>query len=353
VSSADAPVLTSVEGQLGRIRLNRPRALNALTLEMIQMIGLALDRFEADDGIRAVLLEGEGDRGFCAGGDIRALRDSALGDGDGARRFWREEYHLNARIARATRPVVAILDGIVMGGGIGLAGHAAHRVVTERVKAAMPEVGIGFYPDVGGTWLLARAPGRLGEHLALTGSSVGAADALLCGLADVHVPVGSLPGLIAALASGGDPATGLAAHAAVPPDPGQLPAARSWIDSAYGGASVAEILDVLDREGDDMAAATAAVIRTRSPTSLAVALHGVRAARAMESLEAVLDQDYRVSCGFLTTADFVEGIRAAVVDKDRNPGWNPAEIDAIGPADIERYFESLGADELGLSPASS
>jgi len=333
-------VLVARAGRAGRITLNRPAALNALTLGMVRAIDDALAAWAGDPSVDLVLLDGAGERGFCAGGDIRALRASALAGDDAAAAFWREEYALNGQIARYPKPVVAIMDGIVMGGGIGLAGHASHRVATERLRAAMPEVGIGFFPDVGGTWLLARAPGQLGTHLALTGDAVGTADALACGLADVHVPVADVPALVAALTRDGAEAihvdATVDAFARPPAEPPALAAARPWIDAAYAGATVPAILRALDAGGPE-ARAAAALIRTRSPTSVAVTLRALRDAAAL-ALDDVLERELHVACAFLDAPDFVEGIRAAVVDKDRDPRWSPAGHDAVTPALVDRFF---------------
>ncbi len=231
-------VLLWREGPLGRIRLNRPNAINALTLEMVRQLHVALDQLAADDAVEVLLLDGEGDRGFCAGGDIVALQRSALDGTDEARTFWSEEYALNARIARFAKPIVAVMDGIVMGGGIGLGGHASHRIATEQLTAAMPEVGIGFAPDVGGTWLLAHAPGELGTHLALTAGRAGARDAVLLGLADRIVPRAALEQLAADLRGGdvdGAVSAGAAHPAAADAPAGVLADARGWIDAAYAG----------------------------------------------------------------------------------------------------------------------
>jgi enoyl-CoA hydratase len=341
-------VLISTDGHLGRIRLNRAPALNSLTREMIAAIAAGLAAFERDDAVTTVLIDGAGERGFCAGGDIRALRESALADGTAAREFWAAEYRVNAQIARYPKPVVVVMEGIVMGGGIGLAGHASHRVATQNLRAAMPEVGIGFYPDVGGTWLLARAPGRIGEHLALTGTAVNAADAVFCGLADVCIPSNRTPQLADALAKGVSPDAAIRS-VAVAEGASQLADACEWIDVAYASSTVSEIVMNLEALSDPSAVETAELIRSRSPTSLAVTLRALRAARQMATIEDVLDQDYRIACRFLETSDFIEGIRAAVVDKDRQPRWNPREAGSVTVEETERYFASLGAAELGLA----
>jgi enoyl-CoA hydratase len=304
----------------------------------------------ADDRVATVLIDGAGDRSFCAGADIRVLRDSAIAGDARARIFFAEEYILNARIARYAKPVVAILDGIAMGGGIGLACHASHRVGTDRLSAAMPEAGIGFTPDVGSTFLLSRAPGELGTHLALTGAVVGAKDAALCGLVDTVIGHTSVPTLIDAFRDG-DHVAALddAQLDSVPSSPGELAQSRSWIDHCYAQDQPADILDRLERHGSEDARAAAGTIRSRSPTSVTVGLRALRQARALPSLEACLDQEFRVSCRFLSTPDFVEGIRAQIVDKDRNPRWSPRSLADVAANEVDRYFADLGGEELGLS----
>ncbi|WLQ38658.1 enoyl-CoA hydratase/isomerase family protein [Streptomyces laculatispora] len=348
------PVLLHTEGRIRHITLNRPRALNALNHSMVQRMTEALDAAEQADAIAAVLLTGAGERGLCAGGDIRAIRDDALAGGGTARDFWRDEYRLNARIARFPKPYVAIMDGIVMGGGVGVSAHGSIRIVTERSRIAMPETGIGFVPDVGGTYLLGRAPGELGTHLALTGEAVGAADALLCGLADHFVPSRELPGLIAALDVCTTPAdvVATAERYAVAAPAGELAAQRDWIDSCYSAGTVEEIVERLADRGVPAAKEASVTILAKSPTSLKVTLEAVRRARHLDGLEAVLDQEFRVSSTAFTRPDMVEGVRAQIVDKDRDPQWHPAELAEVTEADVARFFAPLGDGELGLGPGA-
>ncbi|WP_327361048.1 enoyl-CoA hydratase/isomerase family protein [Streptomyces sp. NBC_01296] len=344
---ADDTALFTREGHTGVITLNRPRALNALTHPMALRITEALDAWEQDPAVAQVLLRGAGERGLCAGGDIRAIHDDAKAGGDASEGFWRDEYRLNARIARYPKPYVALMDGIVMGGGVGLSAHGGVRVVTERSRIAMPETGIGFVPDVGGTHLLAAAPGELGTHLALTGAAVGAADALLCGLADHFVPAARLPELTAALA--GAPAEEVLPRHTERPAPGELAEQRAWIDRCYAADTVEEIVERLLAEGDPAAKETAETILAKSPTSLKVTLAALRRARGLGSLERVLEQEFRVSCHALRAPDLVEGIRAQVVDKDRSPRWSPPALADVSGADVERFFAPLGeARELRL-----
>lgn len=344
--SADT-VLCAVEGRTGVITLNRPRALNALTHPMVLRITEALTGWERDPGVEQVLIRGAGERGLCAGGDIRAIHDDAKAGTSASAAFWRDEYRLNAYIARYPKPYVALMDGIVMGGGVGVSAHGSVRVVTERSRVAMPETGIGFVPDVGGTHLLARAPGLLGTHLALTGSAVGAADALLCGLADHFVPADRLPALTAELAAA--PAGEVLGRYAAEPGPGVLAGARGWIDHCYAAATVEEIVDRLLGYGDPEAKEAAATILAKSPTALKVTLEAVRRAAALGALEPVLEQEFRVSCNALTSPDLVEGIRAQVVDKDRDPRWSPATLGEVTERDVARFFAPLAGDGPGIA----
>ncbi|WP_033216327.1 enoyl-CoA hydratase/isomerase family protein [Streptomyces virginiae] len=344
-------VLLRTEGRTAYITLNRPQALNALSHPMVLRIDEALARWQDDPDVTAVVIEGAGERGLCAGGDIRAIYEDARTGGTASADFWRDEYRLNARIARYPKPYVALMDGIVMGGGVGISAHGTVRIVTERSRVAMPETGIGFVPDVGGTYLLALAPGELGTHLALTGAPAGAADALLCGLADHFVPSELLPRLAADLA--GDPVHEvLERYVAPAPSPaGTLAEDREWIDHCYAPDTVEDILERLLRSDAPAAKEAAATLRSKSPTALKVTLAALRRVRALGPLEKALEQEYRISCAALSSPDLVEGIRAQVVDKDRSPRWSPPSLAEVTPADVERFFAPLGTHDLGLAPA--
>lgn len=328
---SDPPVIARVTGHLGHLILNRPAAINALTAEMVGILRRTLDDWAVSGRIRTVLITGAGERGLCAGGDLRAMHADAVAGGTGSLGFWADEYRLNATVAGYPKPVVTWMDGLVMGGGIGVSAHASLRVVTERSRLAMPEVGIGFHPDVGGSWLLANAPGRIGTHLALTGGSIGAADAITAGLADHHLPAGRLPKLTQALAAGD--ATEAVTALATAPAPGDLAAARDWIDTCYAADTVAGIVDRLAAHPNPAAQAAAKEIATKSPTSLAVTLRSVRTAAALPGLVAALDQEYRLSAALLRLPDLAEGIRAQIIDKDRRPRWRPATIAGV-PAEL-------------------
>ncbi|WP_422385809.1 enoyl-CoA hydratase/isomerase family protein [Microbacterium telephonicum] len=323
-------VLVTRDGSVGCLTLNRPRAINALDLGMIEQLSAALDAWEHDADIEIVVLDGAGERGLCAGGDVRGLREQILGGHpEQTSVFFRAEYALNARIAEYPKPVVAFADGVTMGGGIGLAGHAAVRIVTERSKLAMPETRIGLTPDVGGSWLLAHAPGRLGEYLALTGAVMDAADAVYAGLADHVVPADRLGDLHDAFVTRADPhtPTELVLLFDETPELSRLAAARPWIDDAFAADTVPEIIARLRARPEPAASATADTLDELSPTSLVVTLAAVRAARELPDLRAALAQEYGLVLWFgATQPDLLEGIRAQLVDKDRSPRWRPATL---------------------------
>ncbi|MEU4930530.1 enoyl-CoA hydratase/isomerase family protein [Streptomyces yokosukanensis] len=348
MTGTDEPVLFHTTGRAAHITLNRPRALNALTHTMVRRIDEALTAWEHDPAVETVVITGAGERGLCAGGDIRAVHDDARdGDGTASAAFWRDEYHLNARIARYPKPYVSLMDGIVMGGGVGISAHGSVRIVTERSRVAMPETGIGFVPDVGGTYLLALAPGELGTHLALTGAQIGAADALLCGLADHYVPSAALGAFVDDLAE--LPVPDVLAWHVQPPPQGELSDQREWIDSCYAAGTVEEIAHRLFAHGGPEAKEAAETLMAKSPTALKVTLAALRRARRLGPLERVLDQEYRVSCAALRTPDLVEGVRAQIIDKDRDPHWSPATLVEVSDAEVERFFAPLGDRELGLA----
>ncbi|MFJ9556309.1 enoyl-CoA hydratase/isomerase family protein [Nocardiopsis sp. NPDC101807] len=349
--AAGDTVVSRVEGRLGRLTLNRPRAINALDHAMVGALRDALTAWEDDDAVAAVLLDGAGERGLCAGGDVRAIRASAL-DGDlRAAAFWRDEYLLNAHIARYAKPYAAFMDGVVMGGGVGVSAHGSVRIVTERTVLGMPETTIGFVPDVGGTYLLSRTPGETGTHLALTAGSVGAGDALYLGLADHFVPSDRLPDLAAALADAASAeevaeAVGRFAEAA---PVSVLDGQRHWIDSCYAADTAEEVVERLRSHGDPEAARAAATVLAKSPTAVKVTLAALRRARELPGLGAVLEQEYRVSCAALASPDVAEGVRAQVVDKDRSPKWVPDTLEAVTDEDVARHFVPAPDGPLGLA----
>ncbi|WP_431972267.1 enoyl-CoA hydratase/isomerase family protein [Nocardia sp. bgisy134] len=355
----ESEVLIDKRDGLGLITLNRPKAINALNHPMALAITDALRAWADDDEVRTVVVTGAGERGLCAGGDIvaihadaRVLNDrpatSGTASADSATGvFWRDEYILNALIGRYSKPYVVIMDGIVMGGGVGLSGHGSHRIVTERSKVGMPEVGIGFIPDVGGTYLLSRAPGEIGTHVALTTARMSAGDAIAAGFADYYVPSEHIPALLETLRS--ETAEVAIAKFATDAPESELLAQRDWIDACYGADTVEEIVARLQAAEAPEATKAASDLLAKSPVALKVTLRSLRAARDLPSLEAVLNEEYRVSIASLVSHDLVEGIRAQVIDKDRNPQWRPATLAEVTDAQVAAYFAELGDKELGLA----
>jgi enoyl-CoA hydratase len=333
-------VIVETAGALGSLRLNRVKALNSLTLDMVRVLAATLDDFATEPAIGLVLIEGAGERGLCSGADIRAIHESGRkGDGEAAL-FWREEHVLNARIARFRKPYVAFTDGLVMGGGVGVSAHGSHRVVTERTRLAMPETGIGFVPDVGGSWLLAHAPGETGTYLGLAGEAIEASDATYTGLADALVPAMDLPKLREALALLGARTThemvrDTIGRFAQSPQAGPLERQRHVIDATVQAKRVEDILNALERDGSEFAMATAKTIAAKSPTSLKLTLRLLRLARFAPDLETCLINEYRVGTRSLNGQDFYEGVRTTVIDKDRQPPWLPVDLKGVEDDAVE------------------
>lgn len=333
-------VVAAVRGRLGHLRLNRPAKINALNLEMIAAIRAALAAWRSDDAVVTVLIDGAGDRGLCAGGDIAAVYDGIRGDSPAPQGFWADEYRMNAEIAAFPKPVVSLMHGITFGGGIGIAAHASLRVVTESSLLAMPETAIGLAPDVGGLYLLARADGEIGTFAALTGHRFGPADAIAAGLADVFVPSNDLAGLPGALAgtdTADDVSLVLRSVATHPPASEFVAGNREWIDACFTGDDARDMLRRLTSRPEPAARAAADVLRVMSPTAVAVTLRAIRRAATM-SLPEVLAQDLMLSVRFAAHHDFPEGIRAQIVDKDRSPRWDPPGLDSVTPADVDAFF---------------
>jgi enoyl-CoA hydratase len=336
VTGKNEDVLVRVEDGVGFLVLNRPKAINSLTHSMVSALQTALTEWDRDDSVRAVVLSGAGERGLCAGGDLVAIYHSARADGTEARKFWHDEYLLNAHIGGYSKPYISLMDGITMGGGVGVGAHARTRVVTETTKMAMPEVAVGFVPDVGGTYLLPRAPGMLGLHAALTGAPFDGADAIAMGFADHYLPHHKLAEFTRSVVVDGVTAA-LAAHSTNPP-PSRLLAQRDWIDECYAAETAVDIIAALRGHDAGPANDAANLIATRSPIAVSVTLEAVRRAARLDTLEEVLRQEYRVSCATLRSHDLVEGIRAQLIDKDRNPKWSPTSLAQVTDADVSGYF---------------
>jgi enoyl-CoA hydratase len=343
-------ILFERRGTAGLIILNRPQALNAVSHDMVRVLARQLGEWESDGAVTRVIVTAAGGRAFSAGGDLRALYDlGRAGRYDEALGFFRDEYALNARIKRYRKPYVALIDGIVMGGGVGISVHGSHRVAGDRFVFAMPEVSIGFFPDIGATWFLPRLPGELGTYCALTGERLAAADGVAAGVATHRVASAKFPELTEALCSA-VPVDALLAAFAQPADEGPVTARRPAIDSLFQGDRVEDILGRLDAEasqnGTDFAAATTALMRTKSPTSLKIALAQLRRGATLDFNEC-MRTEYRIVSRVIRGHDIYEGIRSVIVDKDQAPHWQPATLEAVSAAEVERHFAPL-ARELDL-----
>lgn len=346
---AAPPVLVAREGGALVLTLNRPKALNALTLDMIEIIRPALLAAANDTAIRLVIIEGAGERAFCAGGDVKAVA-LALDDPSSTlpADFFREEYRLNQLIHRFPKPFVALIQGVSMGGGVGLSVHGSHRVVTETLTFAMPETGIGLFPDVGATWFLSRRPGALGTFLALTGARLGAGDAHAVGYATHVVPSTRLAQLREQLIDAAPTTSAEIDHVLAPyaiDAAAPLAGHRALIDAAFSAGSVEAIRDHLLASGDEWAGEQARILATKSPLSLKITHEALARARSL-AIEACFTMEYRLSQACMAAPDFREGIRALLIDKDQNPRWRPDRLEAVDRATIEACFAPLGPHDL-------
>ena len=343
-ASPDAEALVEQRGCAGVIVLNRPKALNALTLTMVRLIAEALDRWERNGAVDRLVFLGAGERAFCAGGDIRRLYDlGRAGDHDAQLTFWREEYQLDRRIKTYSKPIVVLADGITMGGGVGLMMNAAHRVASERFVFAMPEVGIGFFPDVGAAWFLPRLKHCAGVYFALTGLRADPGDALALGLADAFVGSAALPALAQALESD-ESVKAVLARFAGPPPASPLISEADGIESSFSRPDCEAILDALsdaEEHGRAFAAPARAAMLEKSPTSQAIALRQMELGARID-FDETLRVDYRIVSRICRGRDFYEGVRAVIVDKDNRPQWSPPP----SPAEVDAYFAPLGDGEL-------
>ena len=341
---SDPDILIRIEGRAGRITLNRPKALNAVTWDMIRAIDEALGKWEMDDRVDLVVIDAAGDRAFAAGGDIVDLYETGkAGDFEFGRRFWAEEYRLNARIKFYPKPYVALMHGFVMGGGVGISCHGSHRIVDETAQIAMPECGIGLIPDVGGSWLLANAPQSFGAFIGLTGYRMSASDAVFAGFADSFVPRANWPALIRDLTETGDVASIKTHEATTLPDSMLMiwPETSRW----FAGATIDNIIDTLEHVGAENADKHLKTLRRQSPLSIACGFSAIRAASTMDLHEA-LAQEYRYVWRCMEHGDFLEGIRAQVIDKDRSPAWRHDNVEAVSDAQVDAMLAPLGENEL-------
>ena len=339
-------LITTTNGKAGQISLNRPKAIHALNLPMVQAMTAALLQWRDDPAIEAITIDHSEGRGFCAGGDINLLRDSALNDyGTSGRQFFHAEYQLNHLLFTYPKPVVAFMDGITMGGGVGISQPAKFRVATDNTRFAMPETGIGFFPDVGGGWYLSRLPGRLGQFLALTCARLDGAECLWTGLATHYLPHEILPEAKERIAHGHDPAQVLAALAVTPPE-ARIASNEAQIAHHFASNRLQDILNSLEADDSVWAAKELATLRTKSPQACKVALRQVAESLTLPDFAANMAMEYRLGVRVLMLPDFAEGVRAVIVDKDHAPQWNPATPEAVTEAMIEAIFTPLdGADE--------
>jgi enoyl-CoA hydratase len=344
---SEPPVLAHVDGRAGRLTLNRPKALHALTTEMCQLMTQALLAWRDDPAVELILVDHAGERGFCAGGDIRMLADSGAGDSVGARAFFHAEYRLNHLIHAYPKPYVAVMDGVTMGGGVGVSVHGSHRIATERTVFAMPETGIGLFPDVGGGWFLPRLAGEVGTWLALTGARIKGEGALAIGVATHFALSDQIDALKRALAR-----DGLAALAGLRTQAPPLPHPAGAIAALFGHDSVEAILAALEADGGEWAKAQLATLASKSPQTLKVALRQLREGRALARFEDVMAMEYRIGARVVSLHDFQEGVRAVIIDKDNAPLWSPATLEAVTQARLDAIFAPLPeAEEWTPLPA--
>jgi enoyl-CoA hydratase/carnithine racemase len=330
------------EGRAGRLTFNRPQALNALDHDMAMAIEAALDRWRDDPEVDLVLIDAEGERAFCAGGDIAAVyRAGIAGDYRPGREFWADEYRMNAKIAEYAKPIVAFMQGFVMGGGVGVGGHASHRIVGDSTQVSMPESGIGLIPDVGGTLLLARAPGRIGEYLGVTGARMNAADAIHAGFADLYLPEAEWDAMKAQLIATGTP--GILPRDRTPEAPGTLAPLAADIERAFLGEDIHAVVAKLETSGSDFAAKTLKTIYRNSPLSMEATLRLVRMTRQDDSIRKALENEFRFTWRAAEFGDFLEGVRAQIIDKDRNPKWKH-DLASLPDTEVALMLEPLGPE---------
>lgn len=341
-------ILIRTEGRAGRITLNRPDALNALTWDMCLEIERALDAWAADDAVSLLLIDGAGERAFCAGGDIAEMYATGkAGNFDYGRRFWADEYRMNAKLFHFPKPVVTFLQGFTMGGGVGVGCHGSHRIVGESSRIAMPECGIGLVPDVGGSLLLAQAPGRIGEFLGLTGDRMDAGDAIFAGFADYFLPESGWEDLKTTLCESGD--WEAVDRAATPAPAARLAGWQAEIDAVFGGERLADIYRAMPADEIPEPIAHAAKLMARNaPLSMACAVEIIHRVRARPRIEFALEQEYRFTARSMEHGDFIEGIRAAIVDKDRKPRWQHASWEDVRQPDVTKMTLPLKNAALDL-----
>jgi enoyl-CoA hydratase len=343
--TAEPEVITRIEGEVGRITLNRPKALHALNLGMCEAMIDALQTWRKDPAVSLVMIDHAGERGFCAGGDIRMLAESGAKDGKEAMAFFHTEYRLNHLLFAYEKPVVAVMDGIVMGGGVGLSMPCAYRIATERTTFAMPETGIGLFPDVGGGWFLPRLPGKTGLWLALTGARIKAADCLILGIATDYVQSADVEALKAAIIA--DPADVEGVLAQLDADPGHAPLADNLavLSDTFAMTSVEGIVSALELQDGEWAKAQLETLKTKSPQTMKVAFRQLKLGGRMDDFADNMAMEYAIGARVVRKHDFLEGVRAVIIDKDNQPKWNPDRLDAVTESMLDEIFAPLPADE--------
>ncbi|MEQ9694032.1 enoyl-CoA hydratase/isomerase family protein [Shimia sp. SDUM112013] len=331
-------------GQTGRITFTRPKALNAMSYEMCIAIEDALDAWETDPEVKMLVIDAEGEKAFCAGGDIAELYETGkAGNFAFGQKFWADEYRMNAKMFEFSKPVAAFMQGFTMGGGVGVGCHGSHRVVGDSSQIAMPECGIGLVPDVGGSYILAHAPGRLGEYLGLTAARLGAGDAIHAGFADYYIPEADWPALIAKLEETGN--WSLIDAAAQHINPGPIAESGAEIDAFFGGEALADVVNALKASDSDFAAKTLKTLNRNSPLAMGCTLEIVHRVRAASDIRAALEQEYRFTYRAMEHGDFLEGIRAQIIDKDRNPQWQHS-LDSLPAVAVSQMLMPLGDAKL-------
>ncbi|MEH3104024.1 MAG: enoyl-CoA hydratase/isomerase family protein [Sphingomonas phyllosphaerae] len=338
-------LITTIEGPVGRIRLNRPKALHALTTAMCQGILDALEQWRGDEAVRCVMIDHAEGRGFCAGGDIRMLAGSGARDGAEARAFFHAEYRMNHRLFTYVKDTVAFMDGVTMGGGVGVSQPCRYRVATEHTRLAMPETGIGLFPDVGGGWYLSRLPGRIGQYLALTGARLDGAEALALGLATHYLPAARIEEAKARILADPDAIEATLSGLAEEAPAAKLLAEREVIDRLFASDELEAVLDALKGDGGAFAQASLATLATKSPQAMKVSLKLLKDAAGMATFADEMRQEYAVACRVVQRPDFIEGVRALIVDKDNAPRWEPATIEGVSDHMIDRIFAPLPENE--------
>ena len=338
-------LLTRVDGKAGRVGLNRPSALHALTLDMCHSMSAALTAWQVDNDVAIVMIDHAEGRGFCAGGDIRFLADSAALGGDAGRKFFHDEYQLNHQLFTYPKPIVAFMDGITMGGGVGISLPAKYRVATENTKFAMPETGIGLFPDVGGGWFLSRLEGRVGQYLALTGARVAGAGCLALGLATHYLPSEALSEAKARISEDPDRIEGILGQLAVKPPESKIVDQLLYINRLFASDVYEEILAALEADGSEWAQKELATLSTKSPQTCKVALRQLATSAGLTDFADNMAMEYRIAHRVIVRPDFIEGVRAVIIDKDHAPKWNPARAEDVTEELLDQIFAPLPTNE--------